>query len=114
MAYTFSSLSSPDGVRDVQVDCTDKLEPLELVSAVTVTSKDTTLLTISGAGAANTVVLTKDDGVSTIAVGKGVTFQVSAVRAATADVEITVDITGDSNTRDVITIIQPIVKTITS
>ena len=113
MAYTFSALSTPTGARDVQVDFTNKLETLELISAVVVTSKDTTLLAISGE-AANTVVLTKDDGVGTIGVGKGVTFKVAAAREATDDVEITVKITGDSNTVDTITIIQPLVKTITS
>ena len=113
MAYSFSALSAPDGIRDVQVDCTNRLETLELLQTVSVVSKDTTLLTITG-GTASTTVLTKDDGVSTIGVGKGVIFKVSAVRAATADVEIAVTITGDSNTKDTITIIQPLVKTITS
>lgn len=113
MAYSFSAISSPTGVRDVQVDCTNMLEPPEILSSVSVTSQDTTLLTIASA-AVNTTVLTKDDGVSTIAIGKGVTFTVSAIRAATADVEITVKMTGDSNTVDTVTIIQPIVKTITS
>ena len=113
MAYTFSALSSPYGVRDVQVDCTNRLKTLELLSSVTVVSKDTTLLTIASE-AVNTTVLTKDDGVSTIGVGKGITFTASAIRSANADVKIVVKITGDDTTVDTIDIIQPIVKTITS
>ena len=114
MAYSFDPLSSPTGVRDVQVDCTNLLESLELVSDATATSLDTTILTISAPAAANTVVLTKDDGVSTIAIGKGVTFQVSAARKANANVPITLKVTGSSNTVDTVTIIEPVVETIPS
>ena len=115
MAYTFDPISSytADSKRDVQVDCTSILEPLELVSSATATSLDTTILTISSAAAVNTTVLTKDDG-STIAIGKGVTFQVTTARKVTANVPITLKITGSSNTVDTVTIIQPVVETITS
>jgi hypothetical protein len=116
MAYTFDPISSyaADGKRDIQVDCTDILEPLELVSSATATSLDTTILTISTAAAVNTTVLTKDDGVSTIAIGKGVTFGITTARKTTADVKITLKITGSSNTVETVTIIQPVVETITS
>ena len=86
MAYTFDPISSyaADGKRDIQVDCTPILEPLELVSSATATSLDTTILTISTAAAVNTTVLTKDDGMSTIAIGKGVTLGITTARKTTA------------------------------
>ena len=113
MAYRFSPLSTPDGVRDVQVDCTNCLKPLELISSVTVVSKDTTLLTISDE-AVNTTVLTKDDGVSTIGVGKGVEFTVNAVRRSAADVEIEMVITGDISTVEKVSLTQPLPHSLAS
>ena len=115
MAYTFPPLSSPDSDDSRQVDCTAHLKTLELLASVTVTSLDTTILTISDE-AVNTTLLTKDDGVSQIAIGKGFSFTVSSERKAVEDVPIKIVITGDASTPTVksYTIIQPVVETLTS
>ena len=108
MTYIFSPISSPSGVSTQQVDCTNKLKPLELLSSITVVSQDTTGVTIDNA-AINTVVLTKDDGVSKIDIKKGFTFDVTSVRKQIANIPIKVTWTGDDGTIGSATISQPVV-----
>ena len=94
-------------------DCTPKLEAEELLSSVAVTSQDTTILTISSA-AVTTAMVTKEDG-TTIGIGKGITWLNTLVKDIIADVEIKVSYDGNGNTKGKnTTVVQPVVKTITS
>ena len=113
MALRFSNMGGKDSTEPRYFDCTPKLEAEELVSSATVTSQDTTILTISGAEV-NTNLVTKEDG-TTIGIGKGITWKNTLVKDIIADVEIVIAYVGDGNTSgQSVTVVQPVVKTITS
>ena len=108
----FSSISSDgsQGKRDCAIDLTDMLETSETVDTVEMVSSDDTVLTVSNA-AKNAVAITAEDG-STIAIGKGVQFQIAAVAEVTRDITLDMLVTGNSGTRETYEILVPVVDKI--
>jgi hypothetical protein len=112
MALRFSNMGGKDSTDARYFDATPKLEPEELLSAVTVVSQNDSVLTISGE-AVTTELVTKEDGTQ-IGIGKGVTWLNTIVVDTVADVDIKLKLTGDGNTVFKATATQPVVKTIVS
>jgi len=87
------------GKRDDAIDLTPFLETSEVVSSVSITSSDESLLKVSNA-AKNTAVITKEDG-GTIAIGKGVQFQLATQKEVTErDLHMDMYVVGDSGSAE--------------
>ena len=87
------------GIRDLHLDLTLPLSyKSETLASVTVTSSDTSLVTISSAQV-NTGQLTNDDG-TTAEIGKAAQWRATAVKASTSRVYIDVEWTGTGGTAD--------------
>jgi len=102
----YSAISSPGGTRDLIFDATLVLEAGETLSTVDATSA-ASFLDVTGAvaNAAEAIV----DGI-TVAIGKGILFNVSTNASATADAIIVVTFTGDQGSADTYHAILPVTE----
>lgn len=93
---SLSTISSPNGKRDIAVDLTDMLEPNESLATATLVN------TITGLTVTNPVVLTTNTTVDdkTIATGKGFSCTITTTVAQSLLTEMIFFCVGDSNTSE--------------
>lgn len=110
MPLVFSTISSPDGERDVIVDATQLLESAETIDVATVTASDPTALELSlkQVNSAETTALDGNGNSVTIAARKGFGFHGKTLRKTKQRVVLRVFIKGDSGTAEATEIDWPI------
>ena len=127
MAFRYQPVVHPT-VRNLYFDCTPALEETEVVSNATVTSLDTSVVTISEEAVTTAEVITEvvpdilnDDGTikyhgynKTMKAGKGVTYRVTTQRKVNEDIRIRIVWTGSNSNSEPVTVILPVREETTS
>jgi hypothetical protein len=109
MELTFDAISSIEPAsRDVAVDFTPMLLPLEIITDKTVTSSDDDYLDVS-LNEINDTAIIKDDG-DTILPGRGITITMKTLIPVEVDAYIYINIEGDMNTISSYEILVPITE----